>query len=65
VLYSVFGLWTWQLVKPDRTQFPNAGPNDVVQHALYTGTICDPQSFQPTRTLRNPVTGTVVETRDS
>jgi hypothetical protein len=64
-LYTSFGMWTWQLEKPDPAKFPNLQKNDVIQRALYTGVICDPWSFEPVKTIVNPVTGATVEVRDS
>jgi hypothetical protein len=64
-LYTSFGMWTWQLEQPDPAKFTDLQPGDVIQRALYTGVICDPWTFQPVDTIRNPHTGKTVEVRDS
>lgn len=64
-LYTSFGMWTWQLQRPEPGQFKDLQRDDVIQRALYTGVICDPWTFEPIDRLHIPYTGNTVETRDS
>jgi hypothetical protein len=64
-IYTSFGMWTWQLEAPDPAKFDDLRPGDVIQRAMYTGVICDPWTFQPVQSIRNPYTGKTVEVRDS
>jgi hypothetical protein len=66
--YAGAGCWTHQLVEPTAeilAPFGNIPKGTVMQLALYTAVVLDPYTFEPVKTIRNPITGRMLEPQDS
>lgn len=64
-LYGHIGLWTWQLQKARKDQYPDAPEGTIVQRALFTGMILDPFTYEPVKSVHNAYLGKDVEVADS
>lgn len=65
VFYGHVGMWTWQLQEVDPAEFPDAPEGSIVQRAMYTGMILDPQTYEPVETVYNHVLDRDVRVEDS
>lgn len=59
------GMFTWQLQVPDPQQFPGIPAGTVLMRSMYTARYLDPETMEPTQTLRNPYNGKLMELEDS
>lgn len=64
-LYGHIGLWTWQMQKPTKEQYPDAPEGTVVQRAMFTGMILDPFTYEPVESVYNAYLDKNVDVEDS
>ncbi|MEM9879461.1 MAG: hypothetical protein AAF862_09320 [Pseudomonadota bacterium] len=64
VMYGGYALFTWQLQVADPKEFPGVPEGTALQRAQYSCVYVDPQSMQPVKETRNPITGKMMQLND-
>jgi len=65
VIYGHMGFWTWQMQWATKEEFPDAPDGTLVQRAMYTGMILDPNTYEPTDNIYNAYLDKYVTPTDS
>ena len=64
-LFGHMGLWTWQMQRPRKEQYPDAPEGTIVQRAMFTGIHLDPFTYEPVEEIYNTYLDRNVKVEDS